>query len=70
MVSSKKPRTPYTPSLRRQKNLNFDESNISNFVINNNTGKVTAQMGDIWSLGITLIVLLKGKLEFIEDDKL
>lgn len=42
---------------------NLEGSNITNFIVSvMNVGKVTAQMGDIWSLGITLIVLLRGKL--------
>lgn len=61
MFSSKKPKTPNTPHKLLEPNLNLDGSNISNFISNNNSGKVTAQMGDIWSLGITLIVLLRGK---------
>lgn len=60
MLSSKKPKTPLSPNLLPEASNNFEGSNISNF-IHLNVGKVTAQMGDIWSLGITLIVLLRGK---------
>ncbi len=63
MLSSKKPKTPISPNLLPEVSHNLEGSNISNFIVNvMNMGKVTAQMGDIWSLGITLIVLLRGKL--------